>query len=322
MTAPERPPVFRGIVKGGGVRFRYTFTDATVGVISGRAVSILTRDGAVSGLRVQLDATLASDVAQQAVIVEARAKDPVRPVADFALGGIHPDPDTGLIVPVSRREMAAGTGAGAYVRASGARVELAVALARNGEGVPGFPALRAEGEFASMTRAQIDAWIDEAASAMEAQAARRAAARQAGAAGTVFEPGDQVVSIWFEGAGTVEELEEDGCLVRTADGTTWQPSEQLRHGTGPLVMATVSGPRIAVSARRDGDVVNLAVIKASVIRRVPLTDAWLDQPVADTALAGAGWQRTEDWTESDTDMWSATVTPRVAAGGEGKDPLS
>lgn len=84
-----------------------------------------------------------------------------------------------------------------------------------------------------------------------------------------------------------------------------------------MLPATVSGTRVVVSARRDGQVANIAVVKASAIRRVPLACPWLDWPTADAALAAAGWHRAEDWTRCDTDMWCAVVIPAaVQSNGE------
>lgn len=201
-------------------------------------------------------------------------------------------------------------------RASAAQAELAAALARNGGGVPGFPAPHSEAEFAAMPRARARAWIDQAAGAMEAQAARREAARQDGGhAAAAFAPGDQVASIWWDGPGVVEGLDGEGYLgtpdirVRTAAGATVsQQPGQIRRGAGPIVMAFASGRHVTVCTRADGDVSVLAAVKAGAVRLAPLIDPWLDKPVADAALAEAGWHRTEDWAEADKGTWCAVVT--------------
>lgn len=192
--------------------------------------------------------------------------------------------------------------------ASPAQAELAAALARNGTGIPGFPPACDLAGFSAMTKQRVSDWIDQAAGAMEARAARREAARQDGRRpGPAFRAGDTVVSVWFDGPATVEEDEGDLVRVRTPAGVTSQLPGQLRRGTSPLVMATAAGRRLVVSARRGGETANLATVSVSCVRQAPLTCPWLDRPAADAALVAAGYQRTEAWAEDEPGMWCAAV---------------
>lgn len=89
-----------------------------MGTARGRADTILVRDGAVTGLRVLLAPGLPDDVRRQPLVAKAAEASPERPAAVFALDQIRPDPGTGLIIPVTRKEMGTGTGAGRCVLAS------------------------------------------------------------------------------------------------------------------------------------------------------------------------------------------------------------
>lgn len=159
MTEIKRPEIFRGVMGNCEVRFAYTFRDGESGRITGHFDSFIVKDGKVDGIRVRLGSTCAAALRHQAGIAKALEKDRHQPVASFAAGRIEPDAETGLIIPVSKKELASGTGAARFIRTTGRQVAYALDLAGQ---VPADAAIERpdEAQFRRMSRRDLSEWID------------------------------------------------------------------------------------------------------------------------------------------------------------------
>ena len=160
--ATKLPPMLRGVRKGSEVRFAYTFADGEQGRITGYCVSATTKDGEITGLRVQIGSVPAALHRHQPAVAKAIAKDSRQPVVSFALARISPAAEPGLIIPVSVRERRPGTGAARYLAPPDAQVRRALALsARTCPGGGNYPSCT-EAEFRAMSPAAIAEWISMA----------------------------------------------------------------------------------------------------------------------------------------------------------------
>lgn len=147
-TTAKRPAILRGVQGRCEVRFTYTTRDGGTAYISGHFERFIgSPESGVEGIKVCLGSA--------STLPGKRAGD----VASLKLDRIHADPETGLIIPVSKKELAAGTGAARYIRPAGYLVRRALSL--SGRTCPGggnYPQ-HTEAEFRAMTRAEIEQWI-------------------------------------------------------------------------------------------------------------------------------------------------------------------
>lgn len=158
-TPLQRPDMFRGITDNCEVRFTYLFAGGEEGYVSGRFVKFTGRvedDGTrvVTGIEVKPNVNSRIPTGSKLT-----ADGTVRCGADR----ITPDRETGLIVPVSKKEMASGTGAARFIGPSDRAVTYALSLCGH-EGEPGgrnFPHYT-EAQFRAMGREEIRRWIDMA----------------------------------------------------------------------------------------------------------------------------------------------------------------
>jgi hypothetical protein len=153
MTKTPLPEILRGVRGTCEVRFHYEADDGTSLYVSGHfeALAGTSREN-VTGIKVRLGG---------ASSFPGRAGDIVR----FDLARIKADPETGLIIPVSKKELASGTGAASRIAPSGRQVAYALSLCNRDGDLGGGNFYRpAEAEFRAMSRAEVSAWIDTARS--------------------------------------------------------------------------------------------------------------------------------------------------------------
>jgi hypothetical protein len=158
-TPLQRPDIFRGVTDNCEVRFTYTFASGETGYVSGRFVKFTGRvedDGTrvVTGLEVRPG-------------VSSRIPDSARltPEGNVRCGAdrITADRETRLIVPISKKEMASGTGAARYLAPTGRQVSYALSLCNRDGDLGGGNFYRpSEDEFRAMGRDEISQWISTA----------------------------------------------------------------------------------------------------------------------------------------------------------------
>jgi hypothetical protein len=148
----KRPAIFRGVQGHCEVRFSCTFPGGETGYVSGYFQRFTARtqdDGTpiLSGIYVK--------PGNQSDIPDSAIRDDDANVWCSA-ADITGDSETGLIIPVSKKEMASGTGAARHLAPSGRQVSYALSLCdRDGEAGGGNFYRPSEAEFRTMTKAQV-----------------------------------------------------------------------------------------------------------------------------------------------------------------------
>jgi len=155
MTQTGKPAILRGVHPGSEVRFTYTFKDGQAGYVSGTFIEAPRRqDGTVTRFR----ARVGVNSRIPAGLPLAVGDEPL-----FDIDRIQADAETGLIIPVSRKERATGTGGARYLAPSDRQVAYALSLCNRDGDLGGGNFYRpAEAEFRAMSRPQISEWIDTA----------------------------------------------------------------------------------------------------------------------------------------------------------------
>src|ERR1700677_2939261 len=149
MTTATVPEILRPIKGNCEVRFDYTFKDGETAHVSGHFERFTGSEAAgITGIEVRLDKAYMLN--HQPAVAKAIEADSRCVLVKFAAARITPDPETGLIIPVSRKEMATGTGAAAHIRATDRQVAYALSLC--GRHCPGGGNFRqpSEAEFRAM----------------------------------------------------------------------------------------------------------------------------------------------------------------------------
>jgi hypothetical protein len=158
-SALKRPAILRGVQGHCEVRFSCTFPGGEAGYVSGyfdRFTGRTEDDGTrvLSGIWVKPGGH--SDIPGSAV------RDDDGNVWCKA-GDITGDPETGLIIPVSKKEIASGTGAARYLAPSDRQVSYALSLCNRDGDLGGGNFYRpTEDEFRAMGRDEISEWISTA----------------------------------------------------------------------------------------------------------------------------------------------------------------
>ena len=153
------PDIFRGVQGHCEVRFTYTFDGGEEGYVSGYFEAFaghVADDGTrvVTGAKIRVGGR--SKIPASVTVGEDR-------IIKCAADRIKADPETGLIIPVSKKEMASGTGAARFLGPGPRQVAYALSLCnREGDlGCRNFPHYT-EAEFRAMSRGEISRWIDMA----------------------------------------------------------------------------------------------------------------------------------------------------------------
>jgi len=159
---PRRPAIFRGVQGHCEVRFTCTFPGGAAGYVSGHLCQFTATRPDENGIR-----TLSGIWVKPGI----RSDIPASAIRDddgnvwCAASGITGDPGTGLIIPVSKKEIATGTGAARHLAPSERQVSYALSLCdRDGDPGGGNFYRPSEEEFRAMSRAQISAWTGTAES--------------------------------------------------------------------------------------------------------------------------------------------------------------
>jgi hypothetical protein len=157
-TPLQLPAIFRGIRDNCDVRFTYTFKNGETGYVSGRFVKFSGRvedDGTRVVTGIEVKPGFNSRIPDGARLTP---EGNLRCVADR----VTADPATGLVIPISKKEMANGTGGARYLLATDAQVRYALSLC--GRDVPGGGNFYqpGEAEFRAMSRREVSEWIDMA----------------------------------------------------------------------------------------------------------------------------------------------------------------
>ena len=158
-TPLQLPPMFRGVRDNCDVRFTYTFKSGEEGYVSGRFVKFTGRaeeDGTRVVTGIEVKPNFNSRVPEGAKLTP---EGNLRCAADR----VTPDSETGLVIPISKKEMANETGGARYLLATDAQVRYALSLCnRDGDAGGGNFYRPDEAEFRAMSRRDISAWIDTA----------------------------------------------------------------------------------------------------------------------------------------------------------------
>lgn len=160
MTTAQVPEILHPVRGKCEVRFSYTFANGETARITGHFERFCGSAAAgITGIKVRLDRP--ATLARQPAVAKAIEADPRYVLVSFALARITPG-ESGTIVPVSKKERAAGTGAAAYARATDKQVAYALSLC--GRTCPGGGNFYrpAEPEFRAMSKTRISEWIDMA----------------------------------------------------------------------------------------------------------------------------------------------------------------
>lgn len=97
MATAERPAILQGVQGNCEVRFTYEFKGGHSGYVSGHYSRALGNDAdGITGIEVHVDRLRSKLPEGTAVADDGTMK--------FALGRITPDAETGLIIPLSRKE--------------------------------------------------------------------------------------------------------------------------------------------------------------------------------------------------------------------------
>jgi hypothetical protein len=149
MSEAKRPEILRGVNPGVEVRFTYTTKDGASAYVSGRVDRFTgTEADGVTGIAVRLSVSSRLPGCNPSDVVI------------LALARITPDPETGLIVPVSKKERATGTGAARFLGPSEKQVRYALSLCdRDGDLGGGNFYRPTEAEFRGMTPRKFSEWI-------------------------------------------------------------------------------------------------------------------------------------------------------------------
>jgi len=149
MTA--RPEILRGVKGQCEVRFHYVTKDGESAYISGHFQRALgSEEAGITGIEVKLGASST---------LPGKAPGDL---AKFAVDRITPG-ESGLIVPVSKKEMARGTGAAAAIAPTEKQIAYALSLCdRDGQAGGGNFYRPSAAEFRRMSRTEISEWIDTA----------------------------------------------------------------------------------------------------------------------------------------------------------------
>lgn len=148
----ERPEILRGVQGHCEVRFTYEFKGGASGYVSGHFSRALGNEAdGITGIEVKVGP--ASKLPADVTVPESG-------LVKFSIGRITPDAGTGLIIPVSKKEMATGTGAARYVRPSSARIRYALSLCNRDDQAGGGNFYRpTEAELRAMSPAELGEWI-------------------------------------------------------------------------------------------------------------------------------------------------------------------
>lgn len=157
------PSVFRGVyLDRTPVRFKYMSRDGNEVYVSGMPRSYVANKERTEciGIRVEVDASSRLDERTRELAERNNG------ILGCAADRIVSDEDTGLIVPVSKKEMASGTGAARFIRPRPQHVDYALRL------LPQLPAdtvleRHTERQFQCMTRHDLNEWIDAAKAEIE-----------------------------------------------------------------------------------------------------------------------------------------------------------
>jgi hypothetical protein len=150
MTA--KPEILRGVQGHCEVRFTYEFKGGESGYVSGNFSRALgSEEAGITGIEVKVDAVRSK--------LPAGTEVPADGLVKFAVARITPG-ESGLIVPVSKKEQAAVS---AGLPVTDKQVAYALSLCnRDGEPGAGNFYRPSAAEFRAMDRTEISAWIDMA----------------------------------------------------------------------------------------------------------------------------------------------------------------
>jgi len=151
----RQPAILNGVIFGRmEVGFRYTTRAGAEIYVDGMPEEAVVKDGEIVGIRVRVNFNSKLDDSTRELVKKNGG------ILACKLDRIIPN-EHGLIVGVSKKELATGTGAARFIRPRGEHVAYAVSL------VPQLPADTAierhtEAEFAAMSRHSLNEWIDAA----------------------------------------------------------------------------------------------------------------------------------------------------------------
>lgn len=157
-TPLQLPAMFRGVRDNCDVRFTYTFASGKEGYVSGRFVKF--------GGRVEEDGTRVVTVIEVKPNFNSRIPEGAKLTSEgnlrCAADRVTPDSATGLVIPISKKEMADGTGGARYLLATDTQVRYALSLC--GRDAPGGGNFHQPDEsgFRAMSRREVSEWIDMA----------------------------------------------------------------------------------------------------------------------------------------------------------------
>jgi hypothetical protein len=144
----RKPAVLGGTFVNCDVRFHYETKDGADAYVSGRLEEFLgNEEKGITGIRVRLNVSARYPGLNAYETVACK------------LDRITPNAETGLIVPVSKKELATGTGAAQFILSTSKQVDYAVSLAAQ---VPDSMERPAEKQFRAMSRHDLSEWIDMA----------------------------------------------------------------------------------------------------------------------------------------------------------------